>query len=47
MGARRSGRKGAESGEKKAVKRAFAGCIFFTASAEIFLVLDDRDRSSG
>jgi len=36
MGARRSGRKGAESGEKKAVKRAFAGCIFLPLRLKFF-----------
>jgi hypothetical protein len=32
---------------KKAVKWAFPAGEFFTASAEIFVALDDQERSSG
>jgi len=47
MGSRLTGRKGAKTGKKKALKCAFQAGEFFTASVEIFVVLDDQDRSNG
>jgi hypothetical protein len=47
MGLRLPGRKGAKAGKKNAVKCEFSTSEFFTSSDEIFLVLDDQDRSSG
>jgi hypothetical protein len=46
MGSFLGGRKGAKAGEKKPLKCAFRAGEFFTASAEIFVVLDDQGRSS-
>jgi hypothetical protein len=47
MGSPPSGRKRAKAGKKKALKCAFRAGEFFTASVEIFVVLDDQDRSNG
>jgi len=47
MGVLRDGRKGPKAVRKKAVKCAFPAGEFFTASVEIFVVLDDQERSSG
>jgi hypothetical protein len=47
MGAPPAGRKWAQAVRKKAVKWAFPAGEFFTASAEIFVALDDQERSSG
>ena len=46
MGVLRDGRKGPKAVRKKAVKCAFPAGEFFTASAEIFVALDDQERSS-
>jgi hypothetical protein len=47
MGAPPIDRKGAKAGKKKALKCAVPAGEFFTAWAEIFVVLNDQDRSSG
>jgi hypothetical protein len=47
MGAPRASRKRAEAVRKKAVKCVFPAGEFFTAPAEIFVVLVDQERSSG
>ena len=47
MGSRLTDRKGAKNGKKKALKCAFQAGEFFTASVEIFVVLDDQGRSNG